>query len=307
MSSPSQLISLTGLDGGNPLAFLAALGTFRTLAETEQHGSATLSWTNAGNKWTPLLHIESEPSREQLVAFLHEHLRRMADHPVLSFSTNLRIPAKRFREMAGQAVNSALEGGSGVAQSFLAAFGCDAIRTDNGEIEDTALRTMSGAGHQHFLKFMNDLAKETSEQDLAEALFGPWRYQDPGPSLRFDPIDDRRYALRWKNPSQDPSTTVRGANRLAVEGIPLFPTVPVNGRLETTGFTGHRSHNTFWTWPIWEAPISLDTCRSVLSLGALTAGNPDPQELRPRGIAAVLRSQRITVGKYRNFTPARTV
>jgi len=87
----------------------------------------------------------------------------------------------------------------------------------------------------------------------------------------------------------------------------LFPTVPVHCRLETTGFTGHRSSNTFWAWPIWEDPISLDTCRSVLSLGALTAGNPDPQELRPRGIAAVLRSQRITVGKYRNFTPARTV
>jgi hypothetical protein len=113
--------------------------------------------------------------------------------------------------------------------------------------------------------------------------------------------------LRWKNPSQDASTTVRGANRLAVEGIPLFPTIGVNGRLETTGFTGHKSHDTFWSWPIWEPPISLETCRSVLSLKELTADFPNPAELRARGITVVYRSQRITVGKFRNFTPARTV
>lgn len=294
-----------GLDGGNPLAFLAALGTFRVLAETVTHPYTELSWNNARNTWTPVLHLTKAISQAELISTLHGYLRGMANHPVLTFDKNLRIPATEFRKLAAQAVDQELNNGTTVDQCFLAAFGCDAIHTDASEIEDTALRTMSGAGHQHFLKFMNDLATETTEVNLEEALFGPWRYRDPGPSLRFDPQDDRRYALRWKNPSQDAGTTVRGANRLAVEGIPLFPAMPVNNKLETTSFTGHKSNNTFWTWPIWECAVSLDTCRSILSLATLSDKEPELTERHSRGITAVYRSQRITVGKFRNFTPAR--
>ena len=168
---------------------------------------------------------------------------------------------------------------------------------------------MGGGGHQDFVKFMNDLAKTTSAEHVCEALFGPWKYADPTPSLRFDPIDDRRYALRWKNPSQDAIQTVRGANRLAIEGIPLLYTAPVRSKLETCGFTGHRSNNTFWSWPIWETPINLDVCRSLLAQRDLiTLGiEGSSSNLAQRGVSAVFRAQRITVGKFRNFTPARQI
>jgi hypothetical protein len=304
-SSSTHSIPLTGLNGGNPLAYLATLGTFRILSETDNR--LKLSWTRQANAWIPVLHPSHTLSNEDLVQNLKTRLDQMADHSVFTFANNPRIPAQRFRALALNAVEALLEQEDPIGQSFLVAFGCDAIQTETGEIEDTALRTMSGAGHQHFLKFMNDLAKSTETSHLQEALFGPWRYRDPGASLRFDPEDDRRYALRWKNPSQDASTTVRGANRLAVEGIPLHPTFPVGTLLETTGFTGHKSNNTFWTWPIWEHPIPLDVCRSLLSLSTLSEAQPDQTELRARGIVATYRSQRITVGKFRNFTPARSV
>lgn len=303
MITHEHTITLTGLDGGNPLAFLAALGIFRTFSNTRPAQSVKLSWTNAGTSWNPVLHLHEQTTKENLLAELHEALRSMANHPALTFSNNLRIPHQQFRKLAEEA----LAADDSVAQEFVCAFGCDAIIDEKGDIEDTALRTMSGAGHQHFLKFMNELAKTTEVTHLEEALFGPWRYQDIGPSLRFDPLDDRRYALRWKNPSQDASTSVRGANRLAIEGIPLFPTLPVGSRLETTGFTGHKSNNTFWTWPIWEHPISLDPCRSLLSSATFAEPSSALSALRSRGIAAVFRSQRITIGKFRNFTPARAV
>jgi len=300
-------LTLTGLDGANPLAFLAALGTFRVLSEREGYSSTQLAWTNAGNKWTPVLCLPCALFQSELVALLDEPLRAMSGHTVLTFDKNLRIPALQFRSLSIDALNGWMNGEDTVSHQFLSAFGSDGIRSENGEIEDTALRTMSGAGHQHFLKFMNGLGRETTQENLSEALFGPWRYQDPGPSLRFDPEDDRRYAMRWKNPSQDAATTVRGANRLAVEGIPLLPVFPVKGRLETTGFTGHKSNDTFWSWPIWEHPVGCDVCRTLLRLPELVQREPDPEELRPRGIAALYRSQRITIGKFRNFTPARAV
>lgn len=87
----------------------------------------------------------------------------------------------------------------------------------------------------------------------------------------------------------------------------MFPTAPVGARLETTGFAGSGRRGTFWTWPIWEPAIGPDPVRSLLALEELQAESPDPAKLRQRGVVAVYRSQRITEGQYRNFTPARAV
>ena len=70
------------------------------------------------------------------------------------------------------------------------------------------------------------LSEHTSREDLRLALFAPWRYLDEKPTMRWDPMDDRRYALRAGNPSKAPLRTVRGANRLAIEALTFLPTVP---------------------------------------------------------------------------------
>jgi hypothetical protein len=126
--------------------------------------------------------------------------------------------------------------------------------------------------------------------------------------MRWDSEDDRRYALRWDEPSKDPVRTVRGANRLAIAALPLFPAVPLaDNSVGTTGFSGRGSRDTFVTWPIWSGLLTLDTVRSTLGLTALQTHTCEAASLAPRGICAVYRSQRITLGKYRNFTPARSL
>ncbi len=301
---------LTGLDGSNPLAFLAALGAFRILSKTKSgNGELRMSWRNDGSAWRPVIWLGSSVSRDELAARIFNHLATMADHPVLTFSKNLRLPQKHHRHLADLAAANWISGEDVISQQFLSAFGCDGILDENGLVADTALRTMGGGGHQDFIKFMNDLAKSTSAEQIFEALFGPWKYADPTPSLRFDPIDDRRYALRWKNPSQDAIQTVRGANRLAIEGIPLIYVAPVRMKLETCGFIGHRSNNTYWSWPIWGTPINLEVCRSLLAQRELISIDSDTTSLAlsQRGVSAVFRAQRITVGKFRNFTPAQQI
>lgn len=130
-------------------------------------------------------------------------------------------------------------------------------------------------------------------------------------TLRWDPADDSRYALRWRDPSGDPARKKRGgmlgANRLAIEGLPLVTCAPVGSSLRTTGFTGSAARNTFWTWPIWTYPAGLDVCRSLLAHSALRDAAADADELRALGVAAAFRSQRITVGKFRNFAPSTAV
>ncbi len=163
---------------------------------------------------------------------------------------------------------------------------------------------MSGAGNQHFLGFMQELTKVTDIKNIHDSLFNRWSYTDTGPSLRWDPADDRRYALRWLRPSTDPIKTVRGANRLAIEALPLLPSVPCGGRLETTGFTQRKRQNASWTWPIWTSLLSIDVIRSLLALPELQRISPNRKTLHVMSIEEVFRSQRITQGKYRNFTTA---
>jgi len=294
-------LTLTGLDGANPLGFLATLGAFRVLNEASP---ARMYWRQDGGRWTPVLSTENWPS----VLSLARILRRRKDSPPLTMANNPQMPLDKFRE-AVLAAREQWFNGATQNLELIAALGDSAVpdRYKPTINADTAWRTMSGSGRQHFLKFINEICRITSLRQLQEALFGPWRYADIGYSMRWDPADDRRYALRWKDPSEDKVTNVRGANRLAIEALPLFPVMPTARTLETTGFRGSRSTDTFFTWPIWTVPITLDVCRSLLALAELQRDHPDTATLALIGVHAVFRSQRITVGKFRNFTPARQI
>jgi hypothetical protein len=298
---------LPGLDGANPLAFLAALGTLRVLTRAWPKRDPRLGWESRGGRWTPFLDLVGTATPEGVVAALDPALRMMVGHAAFSFAANLKLPAEDFAEFARPAGQAARTGGDAVAAEFAAAFACEATVNEDGTVQDTAFRTMSGAGHQHFLQFMAELARLTTAAQIQAALFSPWRYEEQKLSMRWDPADDRRYALRWDDPSGDVIRTVRGANRLALEALPLLPVAPVGRDLETTGFGSPYGRGAFWTWPIWEPPLPLDTVRTVLALDALQAARPDRRELAARGISEVFRCERITVGKFRNFTPAQAI
>ena len=308
-------IDLCGLDGGNPLAFLAALGTLRGLGRALPDQDIRMSWKQLAG-WRPVIHFLGESSEDDVMDALLDEFKRTRDYSTLEIADNLTIPLSEYREHLKECVEPAHKDHDSEPTAFAAAFGSDAIGDEKG-ISDTALRTMSGAGHQHFLETMRNLLAEVTREHLSRTLFNDWSYQDSLKklSLRFDPFDDKQYALQWMNPSNSKtrySGNMLGANALAVLGIPLLPTAPVGTRLETTGFSGHRRNEVFWTWPIWEKALTLDVVQSVLALSELQrtdeAGRgPDRTKLSSMGIAEVYRSQRVNVGKFRNFTSARPV
>jgi hypothetical protein len=309
MSAGEEGILLAGLDGANPLAFLAALGTLRTLSRALPAERVAMSWIDAGTGWRPVVTFGAGGSEQQLIDLLDGQLRSVADCAAFAIGDNLNLPHQTFRSHALCATERATAAHEPDREDadFLAAFGCEACVNDDGTIEDTDLRTMSGGGHQHFLKFFRNLVAETSASHLRRALLLTWDYADDGRNLnlRWDPADDRRYAMRWDDPSGDPIKTMRGANRLAIEALPLLPTMPTAHGLATTCFQGSNARNTRFVWPVWTAAISLDVVRALLGSTAALEAAP-PATRRHTGVVAMYSSQRINpTPKYRNFAPGR--
>lgn len=302
----SQHIAV-GPPGGNLLGFLCSVGALVTLTRAWPERDPRMSWTRCAG-WRPVFHIAGDSTEDEIIETLHAALVGRESAPEFTqLGDNLSVDPETFRRFAEGAAEAA-KPDDRMWADLAAAFGCE-LTVDDGKIQDTALRTMSGAGHEHFLGVMRNLSERTNAEHLRTALFADWSYEDDGKkmTMRWDPNDDRRYALRADDPSGARRFTVWGANRLAIEALPCFPTAPRGRVLETTAFipsTQRRGRNLVIRWPVWAVPLRLPALRSLLTHPKLLAEQPDAGTLVSLGVAAIFQSRRITVGQMRNFTPA---
>lgn len=249
------------------------------------------------------LEAEVERARDAWLRALREAVPR----PELALGDRIDCTAEEYRLL----VESLLTGHDEVdGLPMLAAFGTDACLTDDGKIEPTPFQFLRGAGDQWFLKTALELMTRIEPEAIERALFEPWTYSDAKLSMRWDPTEDRRYALLAEDPAGQPTRTVWMANLLAYRALALFPAVPRRGALRVVGWA-EIDGDTSFTWPLWEVPASLDAIRSLLAIRELAPDRLDRDRLRARGIPAVFRSRRIKVGsgtnQVINFTPARSV
>jgi hypothetical protein len=289
-------IELTGLDGSNLLAYLAALGTLRVSTLAEPDRCIRMNWVERGF-WTPVVHGTSADTPDDLVNLLAQRVcGEESVDDAWKIGKDLTLSCEEFGDKIREAVKGSGHGHR-VTADFLAAFGSDVYGAGPKRevMSDTAFRTMSGAGHQHFLGFMLELAAGTDAEHLRRSLLAPWDYADGRPSLRWDAADYRPHALRAVDPSGDPIKTMRGANRLAIEALPLFPTAPKSRRIRTTAFR-EIDGETEIGWPIWTEALELATVASLLAAGG---GGTRP------GVVQLFRATRFTEGKYRNFSPSK--
>lgn len=290
-----------GIDGANLLGFLAALGAQEHIERARPDFRARLSWRRE-IAWRPVWHFGRGISQDEIADVLAERLRARADAPELrDIGDDLPASAEKFREFLWKAAREA-RADARDSVDFAVALGSE-LYPAKGKMQDTAFRTMSGAGRQYFLKTIGELARRMTPGLVRAALFEPWRYRDERLSLRFDPVDDRRYALRFSNPSNDPPRTVWAANMLAAEGLRFFPTAVQGRTLKTTAFVGRGASQSIH-WPMWDPPISSDVIRAVLGHPDLVRDPVPAGRLRAMGIVEVFRATRFTEGKYRNFSPS---
>lgn len=370
-------VELAGLDGANPLGFLAALGTVATLQQAG-HSGIRLAWRREV-RWTPVLHGLSVSEPQQVPRILADALRgrevspdaearrEAAQHGFEAAKKAFKdgLAGLKKRKLKGPERAVAFEQGVAPLQAavqekregwlaalklavpseelalgkqidctaeeyrqhaaaflatsthakrcsvdVLAAFGSDASEGKNGRIFSNPFCFITGSGHQYFLDTVRQLMGHVSAERLARALFEPWEYCDEKLSMRWDPAEDKRYALMDQDPGPLGTRTVWMANLLAYRGLVLFPSAPTRRGLGTTAWGQGRSETPF-TWPIWEPPLGVDVIRSLLQWGELQRDCIDHQQTRARGVAAVFRARRIQVGsaaQYKvNFSPARAV
>lgn len=300
-------VRLVGLDGSNLLAFLAALGALRTLALTAGGAGARMGWIYQRG-WVPEIVCPTVEAEDDVLSVLEGAVCGAASvSDAWNLGEDLTLGLEDFRKYLWRSAASCTPKDRASAD-FLAAFGSDGVGAGpkKDRMTDTEFRTMSGAGHQHFVGFMKELAVGTTKEHLRRTLFVKWDYADGRPSMRWDPADYRPHALRAYDPSGDPIRTMRGANRLAVEALPLFATAPNGRRLGTSGFQD-RDGDAEFTWPMWTEFLELRTVQSLVGLKELQVDRPEAFGLRRRCVEQVFRSTRFTDGKYRNFSPARAL
>jgi len=305
-SQPQEGLLLSSLDGTNPLGFMAALGALHLLSIKTGVG-IKMAWRISDGAYHPIVFGIQVPIAE-LGNELHAGLVKL-DKSVWSLDNRLPFPASHLRQ---EACSAALVASSKDREraDIITSLGVECYHDEDGSFKDTAFRMVRSGDSkgQGLLAYGKRILESTTAQELQRSVAEVWQYEDDQCALRWDPAENRGYALQWRDPSKVGALSVKGGNCLALAAITFFPTVPVSGKAETTGFGLKESKKSSFTWPIWEHALNLDTVRSILGLSALQLAQPPRTELACRGIVAVYRCDRImTSTYYSNFTPAQRV
>lgn len=298
---------LAGLEGTNPLGFLAALGVQVAFAGEDEQPH--LWWSD---DITPRAVVNEEFTVEWIV---DQALRvvarweksaavnpRRLDGSVMPKGDELKVALSDIRDyLHWNPVDQVdHDDTSGALTSALVAEGS---LDKQGAAKPSDLYFT--AGQQRFLDTTRKILRGVTHQDMASGLAGPWNYESDLPSLGWDIVDDRVYALRANNPSPEKKLTNPGPEALAVLGLSLHPVFAGRERTLTQGCSGTWKAG-HYSWPLWRRPASLHAVRSLL---AHAYDHPTATErhiwFRAWGVGTILRSpiHRSGQGGYGTFGP----
>ncbi len=322
-------VPLPGLDGSNPLGFLAALGLLRLLdyqARLETRQRPRLGWIDDGY-WQPVLHDAGDI--ENVIAAVIDDKSSWADDPAFllaydesgevlvdprtaggTITRDLKPKPAAMRafldRIAGMGEDECLKRGGWItarrSMDTASSYGSEIIQDNNGNTKPLTLHFT--AGQQKFLEAVAKLQESTTEEDLREALLGPWKRSSKLPSMSWDATVARIYALRATDPSKEKRGSIPGADWLAFIALGLLLATPRRSSLITTGVRGGWKDSVL-TWPLWTSPASTQVVRCLLAIARLHGLSAEGRAAR--GIAVIFSSRitRSDQGGYGAFTPAR--
>ncbi|NUN15626.1 MAG: hypothetical protein HUU55_18535 [Myxococcales bacterium] len=308
-------LTLTGLDGSNPLGFMAAVGLVRILddhAKSQNIARPRIRWVNQGRYYPVLSSVHDLDAVHNIVlddvatwdsttvGFAYTKDGQRVDDPESKGAIwDLKPPPALLVEELKTIQKN------GRKAMFAAAFSSDVVTDGAGKnIKPTAFHFT--AGQQQFLRMVDELRGGITRDDLEEALLGPWRGESRLPSLSWDASAARMYALRAKNPSDEKRGSTPGADWLAFQALPMFPSFPRGDRLLTTGLSGAWKKAAF-VWPLWSPAAGRDSIQQVVAWPKLAKMNKSSRDAL--GITVVFESTttRSDQGGYGSFNPAAPV
>lgn len=313
-------IHAKGIDGSEPVGFLAGVGALQLLTESDP--SVRLSWVGRGGVWGAAFVPGPATDTETVVDRLSSRLLALSRAGELSpfgFDAAIGIETTRFRALSETTTKVAIDGlrdhgfsggAPGVSAAVLSSFGSDGVwewkkakqeETDEKKVEQRVLPTpisfSNGSSGNYLLK---DFRKAAALCDLehVRATFDGQPILEVITSLNWHPTDHRPAAHRWLSPDNDNAQVDPCVNALALIGLSVCTAVPSVGRLQALGWREIPPRG--FLWPLWEEPLGIDLVSFIM------AHVQDPTLDRRRGIAEVRFSRVVNPdGKRNYFAPSR--
>ena len=284
-------LNLDGLNGSNPLGFLAALGVVAVISPT--CSKASLHWEMSGRGWVPVL-SGCGTNRKYLITKLYDALKAATTRHI--FDVPDQFPFEHSK-LASQMVDIRAQTSvhSRRSADMLAAFGSEVYKDDKGCFTSSKFRMVRNIDKLP-CRVKNNL-ELLEQRHLESTLFNTWTNDEQCKPLRWDPDINKRHALEGGKPLHS-NTGMLAANCLAVEALQFYPTMSDGRRIQTTGFT-RQNGKWYFVWPIWTPPVRRCVLRSLLAMR-----HNNLMQLAHMGIVQIYVSSRISDGHYGNFGPA---
>ena len=293
---------LSGLEGTNPLGFLAALGVQEAFAN--EHEQPRLWWSD---DITPHAVVDEEFTVDRILDRGLEAFRCLKD----SLAVNprrvdgSRMPRGDELKLIPEDIRTYLEQARRYGRSGNLASALVAERSLDNQGVAKPTDFYFTAGQQKFLDTARKVLGAATREDIEAGVEGPWRYESEVPSLGWDVTDDRVYALRASNPSPDKKLTNPGSEALALLGLSRYSVFAGRDRTDTQGCSGSWKAG-HYSWPLWRWPASPRTVKSLLAHACDHPAASDRRHWYPSwGISTILRSpiRRSDQGGYGTFGP----
>ncbi|MCC6264830.1 MAG: hypothetical protein IT169_14725 [Bryobacterales bacterium] len=263
---------LKGINGSNPLGFMASVGLLRLL--DAQSSLTRLGFTEDGafHAW-----IERAPTLNDLAGIVASDAKRAVgpqpwrleyekeEKRGIKIVADLKAPPAAFSQYLNSAIDAWLKCQPEQSE-YAAAYGTDVARDGKGNTKPMAFHFT--AANQQFLKAVEETRGRITKEWVEESFDDRDGKMKPGMNLRWDPGAERSRALMGANPNDDGTTANAPLEWLAFRGLPAFPSVPIGNRIVTCGVTGRRQNEFRFHWPLWSCGASYATVRSLLLLTA---------------------------------------
>jgi hypothetical protein len=274
---------LEGLDGGQPLGFLAGVGVL--VASADAGVSARLAWPRSAGRAAVL---ETDEGQELL-------LNRLARDPLLpvpAWITNrvyvkvekngpklfrgLVPPVGVFRSWTHEARESKVP----LAHAYLAALCTEAPSELNtspptsrmmeefgipchGRLDANASQTHFDftSRNVQFLDQLRQIGNVLDEKRVKMELLDGRLQSENDRRMGWDPWSSRPFALS----SSAPAPIAPVLEWFAFRALALFPIAPGTRSPTTTACSGRRKSGRF-VWPLWETMLTMEAVRSLLAL-----------------------------------------
>ena len=299
-------LHLTGLEGTNPLGFLAALGV--QVAFSPESQQPRLWWSD---DITPHAVVDGDFTVDRIVDRALEVFAewsessavspRRPDGSAMPKADDLKLAPADMRAYLGQA------GGRSSVGALITALVAEGSLDKQGVAKPSDFYFT--AGQQKFLVMARQILRGASREDVMVGIEGPWRYESELPALMWDVSDDRVYALTADNPTSEKKLTNPGPEALAILGLSMQPVFAGRDQTLTQGCSGSWKAG-YYSWPLWCKPASISAVKSLLAHAYYHPTATDRQRwFRAWGVSRVSRSsiRRSAQGGYGTFGPPEIV